>query len=188
MARIRWIKIRQFERGLLFRDKQFSGVLRPGRHLFLDPLWRVKVDVVSVRKRDGAQKEYALVSSARQVEWKRVAYAAVDQIPNTWMYRRRTELGQRLRAHRCEWCGTQEGPIEVHHVRKLKDLKGKELWKRQMIARRRKTMVLCKRCHVKLHAGKLGPKTLRKNWRAGHLETCTSGSEGSSVKPSVATR
>jgi regulator of protease activity HflC (stomatin/prohibitin superfamily) len=50
MARFRWIKIREFERGLLFKDRQFRGVLKPGRHLFLDPLWRVKVDVVSVRE------------------------------------------------------------------------------------------------------------------------------------------
>jgi len=49
MARFRWIKIREFERGFLFRDRQFRGVLKPGRHLFLDPLWRVGVDVVSVR-------------------------------------------------------------------------------------------------------------------------------------------
>jgi len=49
MARFRWIKIRQFERGFLFWDRQFRGVLQPGRHLFLDPLWRVGVDVVSVR-------------------------------------------------------------------------------------------------------------------------------------------
>ena len=45
--------------------------------------------------------------------------------------------------------------LEVHHVRKLKDLKGKKWWEKQMIARQRKTMVLCKRCHVDLHTGKL---------------------------------
>ena len=47
--RIRVIKIRQYERGLLFRDKEFRGMLRPGRHVFVDPLWRVRADIVSVR-------------------------------------------------------------------------------------------------------------------------------------------
>jgi phosphate transport system substrate-binding protein len=40
----------------------------------------------------------------------------------------KTELGQRMRANECEWCGTRQGPIEVHHVRRLKDLKGKSVW------------------------------------------------------------
>jgi regulator of protease activity HflC (stomatin/prohibitin superfamily) len=45
----RWIKIRQYERGLMFRDREFRKVLRPGRHWIFDPLFRVKVQVVSVR-------------------------------------------------------------------------------------------------------------------------------------------
>jgi group II intron reverse transcriptase/maturase len=143
--------------------------------------------VISLRKKDGTIREYALVTSIKQLERKKVTYGAVDAKPNTWMYRSRAELGQRLKAHQCEWCGTKEGPIEVHHVRKLKDLKGKKVWERQMIARRRKTMVLCKKCHVDLHAGRLTEATkLRENWRAGRGESRTSGSEGRTVKPSTA--
>jgi group II intron reverse transcriptase/maturase len=124
--------------------------------------------VIPFRKRDGTVKEYALVASTKQIERKKVTYGEIDVIPSTWMYRGRTELGRRLQAHQCEWCGTKEGPIEVHHVRKLKDLKGKKAWERQMIARRRKTMVLCKGCHVDLHAGRLnGATRLREDWRAG---------------------
>lgn len=43
-------KIREFERGLLFRNKEFRGVLRPGRHLMVDPLWQIRVKTVSVRQ------------------------------------------------------------------------------------------------------------------------------------------
>lgn len=50
MARVRLIKIRAQERGLYFRDREFVGVLRPGRHILVDPLWKVRVDVVSVRQ------------------------------------------------------------------------------------------------------------------------------------------
>lgn len=72
----------------------------------------------------------------------------------------RSELVTRLRADRCEVCGT-EGDCEVHHVRKLADLrqrwagrKEKPLWVRQMIALRRKTLVVCHRCHQAIHNGR----------------------------------
>ena len=58
--------------------------------------------------------------------------------------------------NRCEVCGRTDGYFEVHHVKKLKDIeKGTEPWKKQMIARNRKTMVLCVECHDLLHSGNL---------------------------------
>ena len=67
----------------------------------------------------------------------------------------RTGLEARLKAGKCEYCGTQTSALEVHHVRKLKNLKGKKRWEILMISRKRKTMVLCKKCHDDLHAGRL---------------------------------
>ena len=46
----RWVKIRTYERGLLYRDRVFRRVLRPGRYWFVDPLLRVRVERVSVRE------------------------------------------------------------------------------------------------------------------------------------------
>lgn len=66
-----------------------------------------------------------------------------------------TSLIDRLKGNTCEWCKTETTDIEIHHVRKLKDLSGKAEWERHMIARKRKTMALCHSCHVKLHNGKL---------------------------------
>src|SRR5881227_2780156 len=43
------IKIHSYEVGLLFRDGDFRGLLEAGRHWILDPLGRVRVDVVSQR-------------------------------------------------------------------------------------------------------------------------------------------
>lgn len=80
---------------------------------------------------------------------------AIDIVPTTWSYRVPTELTQRLLADKCEWCGIEGVPMEVHHVKKLKNLRGKAWWEQVMIARRRKTMVMCIPCHHKLHSGKL---------------------------------
>jgi group II intron reverse transcriptase/maturase len=72
----------------------------------------------------------------------------------------RSEIVTRLRADRCELCGA-EGDCEVHHVRKLVDLrqrwagrKEKPLWVRKMIALQRKTLVVCHACHQAIHNGR----------------------------------
>ena len=42
-------KIRSYEKGLLFKDKEFKRVLGTGRHWFIDPLNKIRVDTVSQR-------------------------------------------------------------------------------------------------------------------------------------------
>lgn len=69
----------------------------------------------------------------------------------------RTELLTRMAANECEICGSKEG-IEVHHVRKMADLKVKgrrtpPVWQQVMAARRRKTLVVCAYCHYAIHQG-----------------------------------
>jgi hypothetical protein len=85
----------------------------------------------------------------------------------------RNELIQRLMADECEICGSRDR-INVHHVRKLADLivKGRKeipIWKRMMIARKRKTLMVCHYCHIAIHAGR--PTRKRKS----HEATLTEG-------------
>lgn len=84
----------------------------------------------------------------------------VDISPNTLaLTLSRSELIRRLNSGHCEYCETTQGPFEVHHVRKLKDIEpGKTLWQRMMSARRRKTLILCRSCHHLLHEGKLSDR------------------------------
>ena len=57
-------------------------------------------------------------------------------------------LENRLKVKVCELCGTTESDhYEVHHINKLKNLKGKERWEIAMIAKHRKTLVVCRDCH-----------------------------------------
>jgi group II intron reverse transcriptase/maturase len=70
----------------------------------------------------------------------------------------RTEILQRLLADVCEICGSSDN-VEVHHIKKMSDLKkqGKDPqtgWKALMAKRRRKTLVVCQKCHTAIHAGK----------------------------------
>ena len=71
---------------------------------------------------------------------------------------KRNELIHRLLAGRCELCEGTAG-LEVHHVRKLADLnkpgrRAKPPWMKLMAKRRRKTLVICRRCHEDIHAGR----------------------------------
>lgn len=73
------------------------------------------------------------------------------------VYGGRTELVKRLLADTCELCGSKEN-IEVHHIRKLADVKNKGLlnsptWAQVMAAGNRKTLVVCRECHVAIHNG-----------------------------------
>jgi group II intron reverse transcriptase/maturase len=70
----------------------------------------------------------------------------------------RSEILDRMQKNGCEMCG-KKGPIEVHHVRSLKDLnkpgkKQKPVWIQRMAALRRKTLMTCKECHKAIHAGR----------------------------------
>ena len=73
------------------------------------------------------------------------------------VYGGRTELIKRLTADTCELCGSREN-IEVHHIRRLSDLKTKgkaapPAWVWIMAARKRKTLVVCRECHTAIHNG-----------------------------------
>ena len=50
MFLIKRYKIRSYEMGLYFRDREFRGMLEKGTHWFIDPLGKVAVDIVSRRE------------------------------------------------------------------------------------------------------------------------------------------
>src|ERR1700730_9931643 len=74
------IKIRSYEMGLYFRDGEFRGLLGEGRHWFVDPLGKVKAEVVSQRApwlahekldvivKSGALKDRAVVLDLKDYE------------------------------------------------------------------------------------------------------------------------
>lgn len=78
-----------------------------------------------------------------------------DQI--AYGYQGRNELVARMMATKCELCGKETKELEGHHVKKLADLpkkwrKGRiPQWASTMIARRRKTLFVCKPCHGRIH-------------------------------------
>lgn len=77
----------------------------------------------------------------------------IDTIKDSQHYLDINSLEKRLKAHKCELCGIEGDDVsfEIHHVNKLKNLKGKTRWEKAMIAKKRKTLVVCHKCHMKIH-------------------------------------
>lgn len=86
--------------------------------------------------------------------------------PRVWYpLRPYSDMITRLMAGRCELCGDKEGPFENHHVRRLKDLvlipaKERAPWMKIMLDIRRKTLVVCEKCHTAIHNDDRGVTTL----------------------------
>jgi group II intron reverse transcriptase/maturase len=79
-------------------------------------------------------------------------------------YPLRHQIIDRLNANKCELCGYQSdspGEFQVHHIRKLRDIKqkyqkrGKHIpnWVLAMASLNRKTLVVCRPCHLAIHSG-----------------------------------
>ena len=77
----------------------------------------------------------------------------IDTVKNHIHLNTRNSLEARLKACKCELCGAEGDGIsfEIHHINRMKNLKGKEQWEMAMIARKRKTLVVCRECHKKIH-------------------------------------
>ena len=113
------VKIRSYEVGLYFRDGEFQRLLTAGRHWLFDPLWKVRVDVVSQRdpwiehdKLDVIVKSGALTDLAKVVDLKDSERALV------WIEGRFSHiLPPGLYAY---WTGFKDVRVEVIDARKVR--------------------------------------------------------------------
>jgi group II intron reverse transcriptase/maturase len=117
-----------------------------------------KILAVQIETENGIHRfEWGGIPLIHEKSWKT---RINDEIPKP-LWSSGGELIQRLQANRCEICGSTQ-QIEVHHVRKLSDLKhrwqgrkAKPEWVKLMVARRRKTLIVCRQCHLDIHHGRM---------------------------------
>lgn len=79
------------------------------------------------------------------------ALGQVDMLDIYKKYDKPNSLVIRLHTNKCELCGTDCDGLEMHQVRRLKDLNGEQEWERIMLQRRRKTLAVCPSCHIEIH-------------------------------------
>jgi hypothetical protein len=136
-------------------DKHRSSVrevIRKYQTTVPTPHGRLKaLEVVQPR----GEKKKPLVARFGGIELRRQKVAVINDRQPEVFNNLRSEIVQRLLADQCELCGAEDN-CEVHHIRKLADLnrpgeKEKPLWVKRMAARRRKTLVVCQKCHEEIH-------------------------------------
>ncbi len=76
----------------------------------------------------------------------------VSELPQYSKYTKTNTLKQRVERHTCELCNKDCRNLEIHQVKKLKDLKGSAEWVLLMRKKRRKTLVVCPECHKLIHS------------------------------------
>jgi len=75
----------------------------------------------------------------------------ISVLPAYKKYDRPNTLRNRVKLGRCELCRKKTDSIELHQVKRLKDLSGTEPWEAIMLERRRKTLAVCQDCHKMIH-------------------------------------
>jgi group II intron reverse transcriptase/maturase len=95
-----------------------------------------------------------LVAMFGGISLQRKHTALKDQVLLPYI-RRRSDIVERLLKDTCEVCESKDH-VQMHHVRHLADLnkqgrREKPLWMQIMMARKRKSIPLCWRCHMDVH-------------------------------------
>ena len=93
-------------------------------------------------------------------------YIINENLPPKVVHNPKSELVTRLIKGECELCGDHAN-LEAHHVNSLKNLNRrwqgraeKPLWVKSMIAKRRKTVVVCHQCHQQITHGRYDGKRI----------------------------
>lgn len=106
----------------------------------------------------GGKTRYTKLFKVKHRQEKR-KFGDPDLRPKTGVFtQQRYDILTRLNKSECEYCRKTGDDLEVHHIRRLKDLQkktNKADWEIRMCSQRRKTMVLCRECHDQLHHGGL---------------------------------
>jgi group II intron reverse transcriptase/maturase len=153
-GRLRYVMERSLTKTLARKYRiSVSRVYRRYRAMLQTPNGPRKGLQVTIERTNGRPPlvaQWGGISLARKT-----TVTTLDDDPAKIWSTRRSELVQRLLADTCELCESRM-QVEVHHIRRLKDLqtKGraeKPAWAQRMAARRRKTLIVCRACHESIH-------------------------------------
>ena len=132
--------------------RTFAAKYKMSVHKILNKYMHYGDFTVFYKNQKGKQLKSTFYNKGFKRNTEAIKDSTVDNHPDVYFTRSITSLIDRLKAQQCELCGATE-QLEMHHIRKMKDVEGKKPWELVMIARRRKTLAVCHDCHWKIHNG-----------------------------------
>jgi group II intron reverse transcriptase/maturase len=154
LTKVKWVATKSLLKTLAFKHKSSSAkIARKYKAELEKDGTKYKVFEATEMRKDKKPlvARFGAISLARNPK-------PVKLTDRVWTpYIGRSEIIDRMNAKECEMCGKTE-KMEVHHVRKLKDVekagrKAKPAWVHRMSAIRRKTLMCCRPCHRAIHNG-----------------------------------
>lgn len=142
----RFANVMKYSKYKTFACKYKTNVHEIKRRYFVNDLFTVAYDTKSGRKTTTFYKD-----GFKRKE-KATKFDNVSELPQLSKYAKTNTLKQRVERHTCELCHKDCRDLEIHQVKKLKDLKGDAEWVLLMRKRRRKTLVVCPECHSLIHS------------------------------------
>ena len=140
----------------------FSGLMKYSMLKTFGAKYRCQVNKIKERYVKNGDFKVAYETKAGEKEavyynkgfrWiKEPMFGQVDVPDQYKRYAKPNSLAARLCAKTCELCGKACDAIEMHQVKRLKDLTGQAEWEVVMRSRRRKTLAVCHECHEKIHS------------------------------------
>ena len=112
-------KIRSYEMGLLFRDREFQGLLTPGTHWLFDPLHKIRLDVVSQRDPWLVHEQLDLIMKSGELKgWAMVVNLTDSERALVWIENRFSHV---LPAGQfAYWTSQKQVRIEVVDIRPVR--------------------------------------------------------------------
>lgn len=129
-----------------FACKYKTNVHEIKRRYCVNDLFTVSYDT------KGGRKMTTFYKDGFKRKEKATKFDNVSELPQFSKYAKTNTLKQRVERHTCELCHRDCRNLEIHQVKKLKDLKGNAEWVLLMRKRRRKTLVVCPECHSLIHS------------------------------------
>jgi group II intron reverse transcriptase/maturase len=157
LQQLKWTMEQSLTKTLAHKHKQSSHQVRVKYQADLEVEGTIYKGLQVIIEREG-KKPLVATWGGIPLTWD--SRATLEDQPQQRVWTGRSDLEKRLCAQTCEQCGvtSRTERIEVHHIRALKDLNcysGREKpgWVKLMATRHRKTLVLCRTCHMAIQYG-----------------------------------
>jgi hypothetical protein len=153
LNRLQWVMLTSMLKTLAGKHRSAVSKMADKYQATIDTPAGPRVCFQTTVEREGRKP---LVARFGGIPLKRQKKAVIDDRQPAPLIGRRhgSELLNRLRRGRCEWC-EQRSQVQVHQVSKLTDLetggRPQPAWAQLMARMRRKTLIVCPPCHDRIH-------------------------------------